>query len=294
MSYGDIVSSHCSFRLCPGREPRARSMMRAFLALLALSVAPGIGAQNGDEPDATGFALDALDLPGRLKLHRPNYVMPVTWTDDGEDSDDAEFKFQISLLHQVGDTPFYMAYTQVAYWRWLDSENSRPFREINFNPEFWYRFDRGRLPMDWLGLDLGYEHESNGEGVGDSRSWDRFYVRPWFENGPWRGQLKLWYRIPEEDKDGPDDPTGDNNPDILDYYGRHEARLEYRFNDGDRLAVTTRYAYSDDRGSVKLEYALATGGDSYVFFQLFNGYGESLETYRENRSRIGVGFAFMP
>lgn len=265
----------------------------AALACLALGFAADAGAQDDDD-SGDGFASTALELPGRLKLHRLNYVLPLTWPEDSHDSDDAELKFQISLLHQVGQTPFYLGYTQVAYWRWFDTERSRPFREINFNPEVWYRFDRGRLPVDWLGVDVGYEHESNGEGVADSRSWDRFYLRPWFEEGRWRGQLKLWYRLPEDPKKAPDDPSGDDNPDILDYYGHHEARLAYRFSGGDRLAVTTRYAYSDDRGSVKLDYAIATDGDGYFFFQLFSGYGESLQTYRASRTRIGVGFALMP
>lgn len=266
----------------------------AIVGFVLLCVAPIASAQTeGADPGGSDFAADALDLPGQLELHRPNYVMPITWTDDAQDSDDIEFKFQISLRHQVADTPFYLGYTQVSYWRWMDEAQSRPFREVNYNPEVWYRYRRGRLPLEWLGLDIGYEHESNGGNVGQSRSWNRVYVRPWFEEGNWRGQLRIWYRIPEEEKSGPNDPTGDDNPNIIDYYGHHELRLEYRFDNGHRVAVATRYASSDDRGSVKLEYAIPTPGDSYFFFQLFSGYGESLETFRENRTRGGIGFALL-
>lgn len=258
-----------------------------------MAVACAASAAGAEEaPDGADVMAEEIELPGRLELHRPNYVLPLTWTDEGNDSDDIELKFQLSLRHQVGRTPFYVAYTQESYLRWLDEENSRPFREINYSPEVWYRFEPGRLPADWLGLDVGYEHESNGGSVGESRSWDRLYVKPWFQRGSWRGQLRLWYRIPEDEKDE-GDPTGDDNPHILDYYGHHEARLEYSFSDGDRLAMATRYAASHERGSLLLEYAIQTPGDSHFFFQLFSGYGESLETFKENRTRIGAGFALL-
>lgn len=242
--------------------------------------------------------LPSTDLPGRLELHRPNYIMPVTWTDRANGRSDAELKFQISLRHRIGDFPVYFGYTQVAYLRWLDEENSRPFREINFNPEIWYRVRPGRLwageALDWLGLDLGYEHESNGEDLPQSRSWDRLYARPFFDSGPWHGALKVWYRIPESKKDSPTDPSGDDNPEILDYYGYHELNVNYTFTDGDWLSVTTRYAAANRRGSLRLEYATPTPTrNSYFFFQLFSGYGESLQTFKENRSRIGFGFALL-
>ncbi|MEX1082008.1 MAG: phospholipase A [Halofilum sp. (in: g-proteobacteria)] len=261
----------------------------AILAAAAVLASP-VWAQNSADP----FEPISVDLPGRLELHRPNYVMPLTWTDESEGSEDVELNFQISLRHQVGDTPFYLAYTQESYLRWLDEENSRPFREINYSPEAWYRFRPGRLPMDWLGLDVGWEHESNGGAVGESRSWDRVYLRPWYEQGHWRGHLKLWYRIPEDEKDGSEDPTGDDNPEILDYYGHHELRLEYLFTGGSRLSMTTRYAFSENRGALQLQYAWPTPTrESYFFTQLFTGYGESLETFKSNRTRIGIGFALL-
>ncbi len=172
---------------------------------------------TGATPSERDRAPETTTLPGRLRIHRPNYVLPLTWPDDGTDDADAELKFQVSLKHPIGGWPLYFGYTQTAYWRWLDEQRSRPFREINFNPELWYRVRPGRLPwrwLDWLGLDFGVEHESNGEDVPASRSWNRVYARPWLEQGPWRAALKLWYRVPEEEKDDPNDPEGDDNPRI--------------------------------------------------------------------------------
>jgi phospholipase A1 len=275
-------------------------------AVAAAEPPPPAGATSAEavaEPDetppesATGPDLPSAELPGRLELHRPNYVMPLTWTDDAEGDEDAELKFQISLKHQVGSFPVYLGYTQTAYLRWLDEENSRPFREINFNPEIWYRVTPGRLPgerFDWLGVDAGYEHESNGEDVPESRSWDRLYVRPWLEQGRWRAALKLWYRLPEQEKDSPTDPEGDDNPEILEYYGSHELKVGYSFDGGDWAEVTTRYAFPHDRGAIRLRYATPTPTrNSYFFVELFSGYGESLQTFRDSRSRIGIGFALL-
>ncbi len=262
----------------------------AGLLALASAVMGPTCAQAQSEP----FEPAPVDLPGRLELHRPNYVLPLTWTDEADNSDDIELEFQLSLRHQVGATPFYVAYTQESYLRWLDEENSRPFREINYSPEIWYRFRPGRLPLDWLGLDVGWEHESNGGAVGESRSWDRVYLRPWLAQGRWRGHLRLWYRVPEPEKEHPGDATGDDNPEILDYYGHHELRLEYFFRGGSRLAAKTRYAFSSDRGALQLQYAWPTPTrESYFFLQLFTGYGESLETFKTKRTRVGIGFTLL-
>lgn len=259
---------------------------------LALLAGPWGGHAVPDEPDRPPAPERPTRLPLGLELHRPNYVLPLTWTDFAENEADAEFKFQISLKYQVAGTPFHLGYTQVAYWRWLDEQNSSPFREINFNPEAWYRFRPGRLSPDWLGVDIGFEHESNGEEVPESRGWNRVYVRPYFQEGGWQGSLKLWERIPESGRATVDDPDGDDNPRILDFYGHHELRLSYTFGSGQRLSARTRYAFSEDRGALRLEYMLPTGaGDSYYFVQLFSGYGESLETFKDKRTRIGVGFA---
>lgn len=265
-----------------------------FLACAILVPAPAAASEEEREAANVDPELETLTLPRGLSLYKPNYALPLTWSDDAAESADAEFKYQLSFQYQVARTPVYVAYTQTAYLRWLDDENSRPFRETNYNPEIWYRFRPGRLQPDWLGLDIGYEHESNGEDLPESRSWDRTYVRAWFDQQAWYGSLKLWSRVPEGDPSTQEDPDGDDNPDIMEYYGHHQLQLEYTFEDGERLSATSRYSFSDHHGALRLDYAWPTGtGSGYWYLQLFSGYGESLETYRENRTRIGIGFALL-
>ncbi len=100
--------------------------------------------------------------------------------------------------------------------------------------------------------------------------------------------------MPDGDPSTPEDPDGDDNPDILEYYGHHELRFEYTFDDGERLSALSRYSFSDHHGALRLDYAWPTGaGSGYWYVQLFSGYGESLETYRESRTRVGIGFALL-
>lgn len=272
----------------------ARLAFSGLLVAIALASGPVAAQEEERESAKADLDLSTITFPRGLSLYRPNYALPLTWSDDADGSADVEFKYQLSLQYQVARTPVYVAYTQTAYFRWLDDENSRPFRETNYNPEVWYRFRPGRLPLDWLGLDIGYEHESNGEELPQSRSWDRGYARAWFDQGPWYGSLKLWERVPEGDPSTQEDPDGDDNPDILEYYGHHQLQVEYTFEDGDRLAATSRYSFSDHHGALRLDYATPTGtGSGYWYLQLFTGYGESLEAYRENRTRIGIGFALL-
>jgi len=250
---------------------------------------PGAQTTHGSGPD-----LPSTMLPGRLALHKPNYVMPLTWRERSSDTADIELEYQISLKHPIGPWPLYFGYTQTSYFQWLDEDNSRPFRETNYNPELWYRFRPGRLRPDWLGLDLGVEHESNGEDVPESRGWNRVYARPWVDYGPWTVSLKLWYRLPQDPKTNPTDPEGDDNPRILDFYGRHELQLGYTMADGEWLELSTRYAFDAQRGAARLRYAAPTsGGSSYFYVDVFSGYGESLETFKRDRTRVGVGFALL-
>ena len=76
-----------------------------------------------------------------LSPHKANYILHVTYSciDTGDGRKNYETKFQMSLkqrLLKFYGWAFYFAFTQKSFWQVYDLDNSRPFRENNFNPEF--------------------------------------------------------------------------------------------------------------------------------------------------------------
>ncbi len=227
-----------------------------------------------------------------FSLHKQNYVIPLTWSNVARHSEDAEFKFQFSFKQRLWKS-FYFAYTQKSFWRILDQEDSRPFRETNHNPELFYRLKPERNRLGPWGLDVGYEHESNGAREPDSRSWDRVYIAPFFDFGDLRASFKVWYRLSEEQKRFPDDPEGDENPDIEDFYGNTELRLAYEFPFGHEINLATRWNFETSKGGLQFDYSIPTPNRNVFFIaQIWTGYGESLIDYNHYRTRYGIGLMF--
>ncbi len=223
--------------------------------------------------------------------HRSNYLIPRTISDHYEDREKYETKFQISVKQRFlrfYGWAWYIAYTQKSFWQAYNISDSRPFRENNFNPE---TFIRTKMWNGWR-FDLGAEHESNGKALPDSRSWNRIYFTPYFENQYLIFSLKSWYRIPEREKRYPDDPEGDENPDILHYYGYGELGLTLKIADL-HLATMSRWNFAHRKGAFQadLSYPLRINS-MYLFVQYWEGYGESLIDYDLRQRKIGLGFMF--
>jgi phospholipase A1/A2 len=227
--------------------------------------------------------------------HKPNYLLPLTWGNTAEAAKDVEVKLQFSFKQQLY-RELYFGYAQKSFWRVFDGEESRPFRETNYNPELFYRLQRPAPSWGtWAvwGGDLGIEHESNGARVLTSRSWNRVYIAPFIEYGRLRAELKLWHRLAEDQKAGPDDTGGDDNPDILDYYGHGELHLAYVNSWNHRSKLMTRWNFAAQKGAVQLDYSLPTGTENlFVHVQLWSGYGETLIDYNRAITRYGIGFMF--
>jgi phospholipase A1 len=200
-----------------------------------------------------------------------------------------ELKFQFSFKQQIYDG-LYFAYTQKSFWRVLDQEESRPFRETNFNPALFYRLLRPAPSWGAWGGDLGIEHESNGTREPTSRNWNRVYLAPFVEYGRLRAELKLWRRLSEEAKKTPEDTSGDENPDISDFYGYGELRLAYVNRWQHRAAMMARWNFATDNGAVQLDYSVPTGTKNlFIYGQFWSGYGESLIDYNRSITRYGIG-----
>jgi outer membrane phospholipase A len=102
----------------------------------------------------------------RITAYKPTYGIVGKY--DG--------KIQLSFkARPANGLPLYFGYTQLMMWDIYKS--SAPMRDINFNPEVFYRLTLGD-PKSLRWLDLGpFEHESNGVDGNKSRSWNRTYAR---------------------------------------------------------------------------------------------------------------------
>ncbi|MDE2150013.1 MAG: phospholipase A [Gammaproteobacteria bacterium] len=241
------------------------------------------------DPDAYSI----VSAGSGVSLHKPMYFEPATYSPQ-YNGKRTEVVFQLSLKLKLFTFPspgaLYLGYTQKSFWDAYDGADSRPFRETNYNPELFYRY----IPSDvakWhhLGIDIGAEHQSNGKGLVDSRSWNRIYLAPFQAEGNHLIYWKWWYRIPERAKTGPQDSGGDDNPDIQDYYGYSELHYEQQLFSEHLLHVMLRFNPATSRGAVELQYSIPGPGDRFFWgLIVFSGYGDSLIDYNRSVTRIGL------
>lgn len=238
--------------------------------------------------DADAFTL-VNETPG-LSFHKPMYMLPFTYSSDYR-SEETEMVFQISLKQRLFARNIFFGYTQKSFWQVYNGDDSRPFRETNFNPELFYRWKPEYAACSGCGLDIGIDHESNGQEVGDSRSWNRIILAAYRETGKTLVHLRVWYRIPEDPKRTQDDPKGDDNPDIERYYGYGELRLQRKLFDDDKhmAALMLRGNPSTGKGALQLTYSIPFGDYAFWAFNLWHGYGESMIDYNHSITRVGIG-----
>ena len=242
---------------------------------------------------------------GRFPIspYRSNYILPYTYNaspnydavreaDPGKDLKYEEVAFQLSfkvklwtdILGQKAD--LWAAYTQRSFWQFYNFEDSSPFRETNYEPEFLLnlRTDYPLLGLRGRFINVGFNHQSNGQSEPLSRSWNRIVANAGFERGNFSLLLKAWYRIPEAVAD-------DDNPHIEDYLGYGEV-WAYYFWKGNRFGIMLRnnLDFQANRGAVQLEWSFPIVERVSGYLQYYNGYGESLLDYNHRVNRIGIGF----
>lgn len=205
-------------------------------------------------------------------------------------------KVQLSFKAKIfAKQNFYLGYTQRIFWELF--EKSSPFRDVNYNPLLFYRFPLKGDPDHFFDL-IGYEHESNGKGGRDSRSWNRIGVHyqsaheyPSGHRFIWGAKAWVPYYI---------DST---NADIAEYKGVYELffTLSHFLGSYFELSDLTLRIYSGGRYYVDplkggQELTLRLNGKSDLFlanvvFQIFHGCGESMLEYRKNiwGLRAGLG-----
>lgn len=227
-----------------------------------------------------------------LSLHKPMYLLPATYAEDYHGKH-TEVLFALSLKQRLFGIPLYFAYSQKSFFDAYDTQDSKPFRGSDYNPELFYRWiPENQTSWHHLGFDFGAEHESNGQSLPDSRSWNRLYIAPFQAAGTHLLYWKWWWRLPENESAPQTSPNRDDNPDIEDYYGYSELHVEQQlFGDHHHLAhAMFRFNPATGRGAFELQYSIPSHDDSFFWgFYLWQGYGESLIDYNHCITRVGIG-----
>lgn len=255
---------------------------------------------------------DLVDSVGRqtfrLEPYQPIYIMLGRWSSSPNqrptgknadfslseplDLDVVESKFQISLKTKIAQGIFnnkgdlWVGYTQLASWQVYNQPRSRPFREINYEPEliFNYPLDFNLFGFRAKMAGVAFNHESNGESLPLSRSWNRIIFHFAMEKEGWQIVLRPWYVIKGNDED---------NPNADDYIGRAELTVIHAFGDHLIYAVGRHPFNHIARGSLELNYVFPINGNLRGHVQFFSGYGETMIDYRHYQNTFGIGISLI-
>jgi phospholipase A1 len=189
----------------------------------------------------------------------------------------------------------WFGYTQQSTWQLFNGDISRPFRTTDHEPELMYVYPTDfQLPGGWRWryAGVGLVHQSNGQSLPYSRSWNRVYLMGGMElDDRFTLTGRVWQRLHESAAD-------DDNPDISNYIGRAELTGRWNLNRDNTLGVTVRNNLRDSgRGSVRLEWLKAIGDQSRsnlrFHTQLFHGYGDTLVDYNRKRTVLSIGLSLV-
>ena len=192
----------------------------------------------------------------------------------------------------------WFAYSQQSYWQLFSGDISRPFRTTDHEPELIYVYPlnvqlpgQGRLRYGGLGL----VHQSNGQSLPLSRSWNRVYLMAGAQwDTEWLLQTRLWRRASES-------AANDDNPGIENTIGRAEVKLTWNPNPRHTFGMTWRHSLrTEGNGSARLEWLRALsppddGGQRNLrlHMQIFSGYGDSLLDYNRQRTTYSLGLSLL-
>ena len=297
--------------------------LKPKLALLICSILPLFGnAQvqalfNDNTQPRTmtqRWELDTTAIRGTFLVtpYKPIYVLPVRWSSlpneqpysgngnpdyiapSGLNYNNIEAKFQLSFKVKIlqsifwGRGDLWVAYTQVSNWQLYNANLSRPFREINYEPEVILNFP---LKFNVLGFKtrmagISFDHQSNGKSNPFSRSWNRIIFQFGLERGNWSVYVRPWFRLRS---------IKDDNPDISTYIGRGDLNVIYA-RDGNVFSLVESNNLdfgSRIRGNATFSWSYPIKGNLKGFLQISHGYGETLIDYNNRQTTVGIGVSLI-
>lgn len=257
-------------------------------------------------------------VPGEKKKtftimpYKPVYLLPGRWSNrpndqpvsdranavipESIDYNQVELKFQLSFKTKVledflfGKGDIWLAFTQTANWQAYNDKISRPFRELNYEPEiiFNYPLSLSINEFHFKMAGFGFNHQSNGKSLPTSRSWNRFTMHLGMEYKDWSFFLKPWIRMHESAKT-------DDNSNIEDYVGKGELLVVYN-KGGHVFSLLTRNNLRFNKhfkGFNEFTWAYPIKDNLKAFLVINNGFGESLIDYNWSQTTIGVGVSLI-
>lgn len=246
-----------------------------------------------------------------VKTYEENYLLPIRYTSpvnrtpfsptqglvvDRPGYRHEEAALQLSLRTKLAtgllgrNDNVWLAYTQNSAWQIWDAQDSRPFRNTDYQPEILYVTPvperLAHLPGGWQlrMLHVGAVHQSNGQSDPLSRSWNRLQFRVGADNGRLGILLGVLHRLPDSD---------DDNPDLVGHLGKLDLRASMGFGYS-RLTLVSRLDPGRlDRGSVQLGWSFPVYRDDPSglrwYLQAFSGYGQTLLDYNVRQASVGAG-----
>lgn len=260
------------------------------------------------------WELDSVHKRGTFLLspYKPIFVLPTRWSSNpneqpysgngspdyvaepGVDYNNIEAKFQLSFKSKVlesvlwGKADLWIAYTQKSHWQLYNAELSRPFREINYEPEVILNFP---VNFSFLGVDakmigVAFNHESNGKSLPFSRSWNRIIFHAGFESGDWSFYVRPWLRLRQEK---------DENPDINKYIGKADLNIIYTKNGNVFSFIGSHNLQFDQtlRGGGTFSWSYPIQGNLKAQLQISHGFGETLIDYNNVQTTVGLGISLV-
>jgi phospholipase A1/A2 len=261
------------------------------------------------------WELERADKRGTFEFssYRPSYFFPVHWTDRLNRTPTSpapgrtvttlppyknyESKLQLSFKTKLAqglgplDSDLWFGYTQQALWQLWSGNISTPFRSVDYEPEL---ILTGPVPatlqevpllsnFGWKFrmLNAGLVHQSNGQTLPFSRSWNRVYAIAGFEREDAAILLRFNRRLRE---------SNDDNPDITTFLGRAELQGLWRLGQQTLSARLRHNLKSSAKGSLQLDWQFPLAGENLKgHVQVFSGYGETLLDYNHKNTSVGLG-----
>lgn len=236
-------------------------------------------SSNNDVDDVSQSKFSSFQ---RFSTYQPTYF--ILGTNDAK----LQFSAKYKLLK---NNKIFIDYTQTMFWQVYDS--SKPFKDVIFSPEIFYRFDH----FGWYSInsiDVGYNHQSNGKDKKLSRSLDEIFVKLNSSFNFSRNLVKASLRFYAINN------TENINSDIQNFLGSWDLQLLFtqffvfkiQSLDLEFLIHAGNSIIDFNKGSSTLGLIYNLGAEDFnpsIYAQYFRGYAENLLNYNQHVDEIRLG-----